>query len=327
MSTFTATAVACANIAFIKYWGNRDQTLRLPANPSLSMNLDGLTARTTVEFDERFPADTFILNGASTTSKGEKRVHLFLEEIRRLAKCSLFARVESINTFPTGVGIASSAAAFAALALAGSAALGLKLTEAELSRLARRGSGSACRSVPGGFVEWQMGAGDLDSYAFSIAPADHWNLHDCIAVISAQHKTTGSTEGHALANTSPLQAARVQDADRRMERCRSAILQRDFAALASIVEQDSTIMHAVMMTSQPPLYYWQSATLGVMLAVQEWRRSGLPVCFTIDAGPNVHVLCESAVQPAVISRLQELPGVQRVITAGPGPAAHLISAK
>ncbi len=152
-----------------------------------------------------------------------------------------------------GAGIASSASAFAALALAASAAAGLKLSEKDLSRLARRGSGSACRSIPGGFVEWQAGQDDDTSYAVSIAPPEHWALVDCIAIVSQEHKPTGSAEGQALAHTSLLQAARLADAPRRLEICRRAILDRDFAAFAEVVELDSNLMHAVMMTSSSPL--------------------------------------------------------------------------
>ena len=132
---------------------------------------------------------------------------------------------------------------------------------------------------------------DETSYAYSIAPADYWDLVDCVAVISRVHKPTGSTEGHALADTSPLQAARLADAPRRLDLCRQAILERDFEALAQVVELDSNMMHAVMMTSSPPLVYWQPATLAIMHAVSTWRQQGLPACYTNDAGPNVHVLC------------------------------------
>ena len=148
--------------------------------------------------------------------------------------------------------------------MAASTAAGLNLSEAELSRLARRGSGSASRSIPGGFVELQAGATDADSYSFSIAPPEHWDLVDCVVIVSAGHKKTGSTEGHALAETSPLQVARVADAPRRLDLCRRAILERDFEAFASIVELDSDMMHAVMMTSTPGLFYWQSASITVM---------------------------------------------------------------
>jgi len=324
MSNLTATAVASANIAFIKYWGNRDENLRLPANSSLSMNLDGLFARTTVSFDDRLDGDVFILNTVEQTGSPLQRVSRFLDHIRKLAGIRTRAIVSSANNFPTGAGIASSAAAFAALALAGSRAAGLDLNERQLSRLARLGSGSAARSVPGGFVEWQAGADDADSFAFSIAPAAHWDLVDCVAVISSGHKPVGSTEGHAAAATSPLQAARVLDSDRRLAICRRALLERDFASFAAIVEHDSTLMHAVMMTSNPPLFYWQPSSLDLMLQIPLWRAEGLACCFTLDAGPNVHVLCPGENAAEVQARIRAVTGVQDVLTARPGGPAHWI---
>jgi diphosphomevalonate decarboxylase len=324
MNPSSATALAHPNIAFIKYWGNRDNELRIPMNGSISMNLDGLYTRTTVSFQPSLPYDELVINNREVTGKGLERVSQILDLIRSLAKTDDKAEVMSENNFPAGAGIASSAAAFAALALAGSKAAGLDLTESELSRLARRGSGSASRSIPGGFVEWQTGTGDDDSYAFSIAPPTHWDLTDCIAIVSAAHKKTGSTEGHAIAETSPLQAARVADAPRRLEICRSAILQRDFEAFANIVELDSDMMHAVMMTSSPPLMYWQAATVEIFHAVREWRQEGLPVCYTVDAGANVHVLCLSGQAEAVAKRLKEMPGVSDVLVAGVGGAARSI---
>ncbi len=319
-----STATACPNIAFIKYWGNRDAALRLPANGSLSMNLGGLWVRTRVQFDSALLGDSFMLNRRVHGGAALQRVSRFLDEIRRLAGIRAAAQVESANNFPMGVGVASSAAAFAALAVAGAAAAGLSLNEAQLSRLARLGSGSACRSVPGGFVEWQTGSGDPDSYAFSIAAPGHWAVVDCIAMLTQVHKEVGSTEGHALAPTSPLQAARLADTPRRLDLCRAAILQRDFAALAEVIEEDSTIMHAVMMTSRPPLFYWQPESLAVMQAVRGWRKAGLPCAFTLDAGPNVHVLCEATAAGQVQARLAELPGVQSVLVAPPGAAAMLM---
>jgi diphosphomevalonate decarboxylase len=246
-----------------------------------------------------------------------------LDRVRQMSGLSLFAQVSSANNFPIGTGIASSASAFAALALAASHAAGLRLTESELSRLARTGSGSACRSVPGGFVEWQAGSDDEDSYAYSIAAPDHWDLVDCVAIISREHKQTGSKEGHLTADSSPLQAARLADAPRRLDLCRGAICDRDFSTFAAIVELDSNLMHAVMMTSSPGLFYWQPATLSVMKAVGKWRKAGFPVCYTIDAGPNVHVLCLSAVAGEVERRLRSLEGVHDVLTARPGGAARL----
>jgi len=199
----------------------------------------------------------------------------------------------------------------------------LDLDQRELSRLARLGSGSACRSIPGGFVEWLPGEDDESSYAISIAAHDHWDLHDCIAVVSREHKQTGSAAGHSLAVSSPLQKSRVTDTGRRIDLCRNAIIYRDFQAFAEIVELDSNLMHAVMMTSQPRLIYWQPATLAVMQAVIAWRRRGTPVCFTIDAGPNVHVITPGDHSSRVIADLIQIPGVSKVLVSRPGGGVRL----
>ena len=319
----SATAIAYSNLAFIKYWGNQNQSLRIPSNGSLSMNLAGLETKTRVRFDDSLPTDFLTLNGHPAPEPALARARIMLDRVRKMTGISTPAEVFSENNFPTGTGIASSASAFAALALASASAAGLSLDEAELSRLARTGSGSACRSIPGGFVEWQAGTAHQDSFAFSIASPEYWTLVDCVAIVSTEHKSTGSTEGHALADTSPLQAARLADAPRRLDICRRAIRTRDFETFADVVELDSNMMHSVMMTSNPRLIYWQSATLAVMEAVQRWRAEGLPVCFTIDAGPNIHVLCEVAYQQQVEKQLVEIPGVLKVLTAGPGGPARL----
>ena len=320
----TATALAHPNIAFIKYWGNRENTLRLPMNGSISMNLNGLYTRTSISFQPSLPFDQLIINGHEITGTGLNRVAYILDIIRGMANIHERAEIVSENNFPSGAGIASSASAFAALALAGSKAAGLNLSEPELSRLARRGSGSASRSIPGGFVEWQVGTTDDDSFAFSIAPAEHWKLVDCVAIVSASHKKTGSTEGHAIAPTSPLQAARVADTPRRLDLCRNAILNKDFDAFASIVELDSDIMHSVMMTSTPALHYWKPASLAVMNSVRQWRNDGLSACYTVDAGANVHVICLEAESQNVSKRLREIDGVEDVLVARAGGPAQLM---
>lgn len=320
----TATAQANPNIAFIKYWGNRDNILRLPSNGSISMNLDGLYTRTTVSFQPSLPYDELIINGREVMGPGLDRISYILDIIRGMANIHERAEVMSENNFPSGAGIASSASAFAALALAGSKAAGLTLSEPELSRLARRGSGSAARSIPGGFVEWQAGTGDEDSFAFSIAEPGHWNLVDCVAIVSAAHKKTGSTEGHFVAPTSPLQAARLADATRRLDICRKAILERDFDTFASIVELDSDMMHAVMMTSMPALHYWKPASLDVMTCVRQWRSEGVPVCYTVDAGPNVHVICLETEAHSIEKRLREIRGVDKVLVARAGGPATIV---
>ena len=288
------------------------------------MNLDGLSTQTQVTFDSSLESDELILNSAPFQGPALRRVSGFLDLVRQMADLRLYARIESNNNFPMGAGIASSASAFAALALAASAAAGLGLSEKDLSRLARRGSGSACRSIPGGFVEWQAGEDDETSYAFSIAQPDHWRLVDCIAIASQTHKPTGSAEGQALAYTSLIQPARVADAPRRLEICRRAILEKDFTTFAEVVELDSNLMHAVMMTSVPPLFYWQPATLEVIQAVADWRKDGLPVCYTIDAGPNVHVLCLEQHSHQVKEALERLPVIEKVVAALPGGPARLL---
>lgn len=322
--TRTATAFANSNIALIKYWGNRDSALRLPVNGSISMNLDGLYTRTRLSFQPSLALDNLVINGHQVMGKGLERVSRILDIVRQAAGIPFRAEVISENNFPIGAGIASSASAFAALALAAVRAAGLDWNESQISRLARLGSGSACRSIPSGFVEWKMGTGDEDSFAVSIAPPEHWDLADCVAIVSAGHKATGSTEGHALAPTSPLQVARVADSERRLEICRRAIRERDFSALANIIELDSDMMHAVMMTSQPALFYWKPATLAVMEAVRSWRADGLQAAYTIDAGPNVHVICPQSEMDAVTSLLREISGVSQVLRATVGGPARLL---
>ncbi len=320
----TATATANPNLAFIKYWGNRDNTLRIPMNGSLSMNLDGLYTRTTVSFQPSLPFDELIINGHEIAGAGRDRVSYILDIIRGMANIHDQAEVMSENNFPSGAGIASSASAFAALAVAGSKAAGLSLNEQELSRLARRGSGSASRSIPSGFVEWQAGTSDEDSFAFSIAEPDHWNLVDCIAIVSTSHKKTGSTEGHSIAGTSALQPARVADAPRRLDICRKAILERDFDTFASIIELDSDMMHAVMMTSSPALHYWKSESLEVMNCVRQWRSEGMQVCYTVDAGANVHVISHQNEALGINKRLREIRGVEDVLFAHVGGPAKIV---
>ncbi len=321
----TKTAYAHPNIAFIKYWGNRDDALRLPVNGSVSMNLAALRTKTSVTFrDDLKDGDVLTVNGQEVTGASLNRAAKFMDEVRRLSGEERFAEIVSENNFPMGAGIASSASAFAALALAGSAAAGLDLSERDCSRLARMGSGSACRSVPGGFCEWLYGSGDADSVSVSIAPAEHWDLTDLIAVISGEHKKVGSSAGHGMAATSPYQSARVADAPARIEKCRAAILNKDFAALAEVSERDCLLMHAVMMTSTPPLLYWEPASIALVKGVKAWREEGIPCFCTLDAGPNVHILCPSEAADEIRSRVERVPGVKDILSSGPGGKAALL---
>ncbi len=321
-----ATAQAHANIAFIKYWGNRNEELRLPENSSLSMNLDGLYTQTTVIWDDAQDTNHLILNDQPQTGQALARVvkhlNLLREHVSGLPK---YATVISTNNFPMGAGIASSASSFAALTVAAVGAAGIELPEKTLSSLARLGSGSASRSIPTGFVEWHQGIDHESSYAESIASPDYWDLVDVIVVVSDSHKKVGSTEGHLSAHTSDLQSGRLAHIDERLKVCKEALLNRDFQSLAEVIEEDSNLMHSVMMTSRPPLFYWQPASVAIMQEVKQWRQAGLQVCYTLDAGPNVHCICVRKDVPQVIDRLKTLSGILDIRVAGTGRGAHLVN--
>lgn len=324
MPVQSATARAHPNIAFIKYWGNRDDNLRLPSNPSISMNLDGLYTETTVTWSSDLKADRLVLNGKEQSAAPLNRVATHLNVLRQRLPVTSYAEVISANNFPIGAGIASSAAAFAALTVAAVGASGVQMSEHELSTLARIGSGSASRSVPSGFVEWHTGETHKESYAESFAPPEHWDIVDLVAVVSRAHKAVVSEAGHHSATTSDLQAARVSGARERFLICKRAILERDFATFADVVEMDSNLMHAVMMTSRPPLFYWLPLSLTVMDAVRRWRQEGMQVCYTLDAGPNVHCVCVRSDADRVSERLRALSDTLDVLSAAPGGGAQLI---
>jgi diphosphomevalonate decarboxylase len=326
MSTGQATAVASANIAFVKYWGNLDRRLRLPFNDSLSMNLSEATTTTRVRFDPDLPADTLTIDGAPAPDAARERVATHLDHLRARARIQTRARVESVNTFPMGTGIASSAAAFAALTVAAAAAAGLELPERDLSALARLGSGSAARSVPGGFVAWRAGVTAADSFAYSIAPPDHWDLRDIVAVVSRSHKAVGSTSGHDAAVTSPFLVARLSDLRARLPEMRTALLERDLARLGAALEAEALSLHAVAMTGRPPLLYWAPATIALLHQVARWRADGLPVYFTLDAGPNVHLICEGTHGAALEQALAALGYVESWLHNRPAGPARLVAA-
>jgi diphosphomevalonate decarboxylase len=340
MQPGTATAVAPANIAFIKYWGIQDAARTLPYNGSISMNMDACLTTTTVDFAPDLPADevTLELYGKAPERAGGgplDRVVKHLDRLRALAGVPWRARVASANNFPSDAGIASSAAAFAALTLAGAAALGLDLDERQLSLLARRsGSGSACRSIPTGYVEWRVPDGSFDaakwdeeSFAVSLAPPEHWALADIVAVVDAGAKKIGSAENHRLTATSAFFPARLAELPARLAEVRTAIAARDLERLGEAVEADAVSMHVVCMTARPPSFYWNPGTLEVIHAVRAWRAEGLQSYFTIDAGPNVHVVCAAADRAEVERRLEALPGVQFTIGNAAGKGARLVGAE
>lgn len=321
-------ARAGSNIALVKYWGKRDTLLNLPLVGSISLTLDALWTETEVRLVPGQERDRFWLNGRED-AVGLHRVAAVLDLLRERAGERVAAHVDSRNSFPTGAGLASSASGFAALVMAGAAAFGLRLAPFELSVLARRGSGSASRSIFGGYVEWRRGVredGD-DSHAMPVKSADHWPLRVLIAVTSRAEKAVGSSVGmNRTLETSPFGAgwARAQDAD--LDRARSAIIDRDFAALAEVAEHSCLKMHALAMSAQPGLIYWNAATLACLHRVRALRASGVPVFFTIDAGPQLKAVCEPSAVPEVRAALVDVPGVIEVIDTGLGGAAQLLPA-
>jgi diphosphomevalonate decarboxylase len=318
------TAKAPANIAFIKYWGKRNEKLRLPANSSISMNLSAAYTITSVEFDKKYTSDSFYINGLKTGEIEFQRVSKQLNLIRNISKTNYFARVESRNNFPKASGIASSASGFAALTVAAAAAIGLNLPERELSILARLGSGSACRSIPDGLVEWEMGKNNDDSYAHSLFPVGYWSICDIIAVVGKNSKKVSSTEGHTIAESSPFYITRIAGMDKKVVEIKLALKNKDFTKFGEIIEAEALNMHAVMMTSTPPLYYWKPETLSVMTKITELRKTGLECYFTIDAGPNVHVICLSKDVDDLLEKLKEITAVRNMIVNNVSEGARII---
>lgn len=317
-----ATSIAPSNIAFIKYWGKKDAALRLPANGSVSMNLSKLLTTTTVEFSEQYDANRIMIDGQENQQEKE-RVSKFLDHVRKRAGKSLYARVESKNSFPSGTGLSSSASGFAALAHAASTAIGLSLSEKELSMLARRGSGSACRSIPSGFVEWIAGTDDDTSYATSLFPPDHWAIVDVVAQTATEKKDVSTTRGQERADSSPFFSVRLDHIEKKIARIKEYIAVRDFEQFGALVESEALELHAVMLTSTPPLAYLLPETVRVIRAVRAWRTQGLPVYFTLNTGQDVHCICEERNAKEVENRLKTLEGVKQTIINVPCEGARI----
>ncbi len=317
------TARAHANIALIKYWGKRDPVRNIPAVGSISMTLDALHTTTTLRFDENLARDQLILNEEEATPNQLNRVSRFLNLIRERAEISTRAHILSANNFPTGAGLASSASGFAALTLAAAEAAGLNLSPEELSALARRGSGSAARSVYGGFVE--MHPDPDEAFAVRIHDEDYWDIRLLVLVISREEKRFSSREGMTRsAETSPYYTAWVETSFQDLAEMRDALHTRDFEKLGELSEYSCLKMHALTISSRPGILYWEPGTITVMHAIRALRRQGLPAYFTIDAGPQVKVLCLPEHQQQILGSLRDIPDIRDIIPAGPGPDATVL---
>jgi diphosphomevalonate decarboxylase len=321
-----ATAVAHSNIALIKYWGKRDIERNIPAVGSLSITLDGLTTTTTVRFDSGLEEDQFLLGGSAAPAMAG-RVTRCLDLVRDRVGVETRAKVESDNDFPTAAGLASSASGFAALVTAADAALGADIPPVERADMARRASGSAARSVFGGFVELRLTPeGPRPTETRQILEASAWPLRVAVAVTETGPKEIGSTEGMVRCErTSPFYSDWVNSSEEDLAEARSAIAGRDFEALAEVSESSCLKMHAVMLSAGPGLVYWNGATVECIRRVRELRADGVPVFFTIDAGPQVKAVCAPNAFEEVAAELDAIEGVQRVLASGLGDGARVVT--
>lgn len=317
----TGKARAYTNIALIKYWGKKDEELILPMNNSLSLTLDAFYTETTVSFDPALQADTFLLDGQLQNTAATAKISRFLDLLRELAGTKLRAAVTSENFVPTAAGLASSASGLAALAAAGNAALQLGLDDSQLSRLARRGSGSACRSIFGGFVEWEQGIDDITSLAHPLAANGFENdLAMLFVLINDKQKDVSSRDGmRRTVATSTFYPGWLASLPEDLAAIKQAIATQDFTALGRITEANGLKMHATTLAAVPPFTYWSPQSLLAMDLVRQLRATGTECYFTMDAGPNVKVLCRRQDEAAVQQAFSNSFSSDRLILAHAGP--------
>lgn len=313
----SAKARAHTNIALIKYWGKADEALIIPMNNSLSVTLDRFYTETRVTFDETLTEDQLILNGEAVNAKESAKIQRYMEMIRKEAGISEHALIESENFVPTAAGLASSASAYAALAGACNEALQLGLSDKDLSRLARRGSGSASRSIYGGFAEWEKGHDDESSFAHRIE-ADGWEneLAMVFVVINNKSKKVSSRSGMSLTrDTSRFYQYWLDNVEPDLKETKEAIAQKDFKRMGEVIEANGLRMHATNLGAQPPFTYLVPESYDAMRIVHECREAGLPCYFTMDAGPNVKVLIEKKNQQAIVNKFLQEFDQSQIITS------------
>lgn len=317
-----STAIAPSNIAFTKYWGRKNEKLRLPMNGSIAMTLSNLLTTTTVKFDSELKQDDITINHEKIEQEVEKVIK-HLDRIRKLADIKTFAKVVSINSFPTGTGLSSSSSGFAALTVAASAAAGLRLSEKELCILSRQASGASCRSIPAGFVEWLDGDTSEKSYAKTIFSKNHWDLADIVAVVSKERKDVATSQGHEKANTSAFMETRIKRMKKKNELVKKLITERDFQKFGEFIEEEALELHAIYITQIPSLIYLTPESLMVIKLCKKWRKEGLPVYFTVNTGQDVHLIVEKKNVNKLIKKLEELSEVKKIIVNYPGEGARL----
>ncbi len=326
MSELPVTVRACANIALVKYWGKRDAGLNLPSAGSLSLTLAALTTQTTVQFVAGLTTDELELDGVAASPAELGRMTAFLDLVRSASGMPLHARVTSRNEFPTASGLASSASGYAALALAASRAADMTLSERELSILARRGSGSAARSVFGGFVRMHAGDTSEGTYAAPLESALTDRVRMVIAIVGGgapkQHGSRDAMD-HTAA-TSPLYRGWLDLVPNDLEAAEAALAAGDLEQLGTIAEANALAMHATALSARPAIVYWQPTTLAVHAEVRGLRACGLAAWATMDAGPHVKVLTTIEDAPTLAMRIKDIEGVTAVTISDPGGPAQVV---
>jgi len=316
----TVTARAHTNIALVKYWGKKDPKLMLPQNGSISLTLDHFYTQTSVTFDPNLNRDQIYFDDQLLPATKSRRISRFLDLVRQQSGAQAYAAVHTENHVPTSAGLASSASGFAALAGAASRAAGMNLDNTALSRLARRGSGSATRSIFGGFVEWHAGHDDASSYAEVLQDPIDWDIQMIAVVLKATRKPISSTAGMArVVKTSPYYPAWVKTAKTDLKRMRRAITAKDLTTVGQLAETNAMRMHALNLSAQPAFNYFTAATLTAINAVTDLRAHGVNCYYTLDAGPNVKIICAGKDTDVIKTALQRHFAPEQLIVAKPGP--------
>ena len=325
------TALSHPNKALVIYWGNENDMLRIPTRSSLSITLQGIShpldyivSLRTMPSSKR---DSVIIDGIE--DKGEIYSHFVhhLSAMRRYTGFKEKVEVTTRKSFPVGSGLAGSAASASALAEAFAGLIG-KTDDTRLkSILARQGSGSASRSVYGGFVVWQKGNSDDSSYGKQLFNENHWDIRNVIAMVSSNPKKIKSIEGMKLSKkTCPeqLYSDFVRAANHHIEQISTALLERDLAKLGVLYEKENYLFRQICLKTIPPLDYWTKATHNILDEVANLRNDGIPAYAGTDAGPNVHIFTVPKHVERVIRTIQEVQGVQDIIHCRVGEGSHLI---
>lgn len=319
-----ATAKAHTNIALVKYWGKKDQELIIPQTDSLSLTLNEFYTTTTVNFDNHLTSDLVAVDQQTLSKQAAKKVVHVLDIVRQLSGIKSFARVDSINHVPTAAGLASSASAFAALAGAASTAAGLNLSSRDLSRLARRGSGSATRSIYGGLVEWQKGTDNDSSFAQPVLENVDFPIEMLAVLVDTKKKKVSSRSGmQSSVETSPYYDAWRQVVANDMVAIKKAIKVKDIDQIGHIAEENALRMHALTFSADPGFTYFNGETLTIIKAVEDLRNRGVNCYYTMDAGPNVKVIYDRGNRSKIVEKLSNIVGPEQLMVSQPGPGIKI----